>query len=197
MGESGQKSKFQNTSPGVAGAVILDHEGKAKGIPVAPRAEIWLSLKEQGLTAMAPRHEHDNPFTDGTFTLIAKGEDLQHQRPIGDDQVPQQPQSDPEPGDDRDPENIDIREETLEPAADQPPAPPEPAPEPEPEKAPEVPVPPTATEPVPAEKPVGVNPVEAEDGTVQPTPPPAPPVVDGGSTGPAPQPAPKAPPKRP
>lgn len=184
MGSSGPvKSKFQNTSRGVAGAVILTHEGKPRGIPVAPKAEVWLSIEEQALTANAPRNAHDNPFTDGTFTLIAKGEDLVHERPIGDDQEPTPvAEPDPDPADDKDPENIDIREESLEPADDQPPA----VPEPEPESEEEKPPPPMTTQPSPAEPPVGVNPVEGEDGTVEVDQPPVP--------KPAPKPLPPKPP---
>lgn len=164
MGTGPVKSKFQNTSPGVAGAVILNHKGEPTGIPVAPKAEVWLSIEEQALTANAPRNAHDNPFLDGTFTLIAKGEDLVHERPIGDDQAPSPvAEPDPDPADDADPEEIDIREESLEPAADQPPETPETPAEPEEENPP----PAMTTQPTAAEQPVAVNPVETDDGTVQ------------------------------
>lgn len=172
-------SKFQNTSPGVAGAIKLDLDGKPQGVPVRPKGEIWLTEQEQVLTANAPRNEQDNPFTDGTFTLIAKGSELGNQRPIGDDQQPQGTSDpDPEPTSVEDPEGIDMREETLEPAAEQPPAPPEPEPEEE--------QPPITTEPTPAEKPVAVNPEETPDGTVKPS-----------ETPPAPKPAPKPLPPKP
>lgn len=196
MGETGPKSKFQNTSPGVAGAVVLDHKGEARGVPVAPKAEIWLSQEEQALTAHAPRHAKDNPFTDGTFTLIAKGEDLtESERPIGDDQQPTgeaEPPA-PAPEENRDPEDIDMKVETPAPPPEQPPAPPAPEPEEKVEPGSETPPPPVITQdPEPAEVPVAVNPVEGEDGTVKAEESSSP---QPGS--PAPKPAPKAPPKRP
>lgn len=167
-------SKFQNTSPGVAGAVKLDLDGKPQGVPVRPKGEVWLTEQEQILTANAPRNEQDNPFTNGTFTLIAKGSELGNQRPIGDDQNPQGTSDpDPEPTSVIDPEEIDLREETLEPAAEQPPAPPAPEPEEKPEEA-QVPVPAISQEPQPSEKPVAVNPEETPDGTVKAVEPPAP-----------------------
>lgn len=78
------KSKFRNTSGGVAGAVTLDANNQARGVPVYPDESIWLTEMEQMLTANAPRNEVDNPFTDGTFTLEVRSEDATHARPIGD-----------------------------------------------------------------------------------------------------------------
>lgn len=80
------KSKFKNTGKGVAGAVQLDHQNQAKGVPVYPGESVWLSEQEQVLTAQAPRNEEDNPFTNGTFTLEIKAEDVTTSRPIGDHQ---------------------------------------------------------------------------------------------------------------
>lgn len=112
------KDKFKNTSTGVAGAIQLDHENKAKGVPVYPGESIWLSETEQALTAEAPRNEEDNPFTNGTFTLEVRGGEGQHARPIGRDQSEAADAGAPAAPSD-DPENIDIREE--QPAANEPP----------------------------------------------------------------------------
>jgi hypothetical protein len=81
------KSKFKNTGSGVAGAIQLDHQNQAKGVAVYPGESVWLSEQEQVLTAQAPRHEEDNPFTNGTFTLEVKAEDVTTSRPIGDHQA--------------------------------------------------------------------------------------------------------------
>lgn len=100
------KSKFRNTSGGVAGAIQLDHQNQAKGIPVYPNEEVWLTEQEQVLTANAPRNPEDNPFENGTFTLEVKAQDVAHSRPIGDLQEVPAEYAGPEP-----PEETEIVEE--------------------------------------------------------------------------------------
>jgi len=111
------KSKFKNTSGGVAGAVQLDHQNEAKGVAVYPGESVWLTEREQVLTANAPRNEEDNPFTNGTFTLEVKAEDVAHSRPIGDTQVdpaeqPPEPEPAPEP-EPEDPNSVEITDESA------------------------------------------------------------------------------------
>jgi hypothetical protein len=118
------KSKFKNVSGGVAGAIQLNHEGKAAGVPVFPNESIWLTEQEQVLTANAPRNESDNPFVNGTFQLEIKAEDAAYARPIGDtqqaDPPPAPPEGEPEPPpSEGDPEGIDLRQESG--AANEPP----------------------------------------------------------------------------
>jgi hypothetical protein len=109
------KSKFKNVSGGVAGAIQLNHEGKAAGVPVFPNESIWLTEQEEVLTANAPRNESDNPFTNGTFELEVRAEQAAHARPIGSSREPA-PASDPQPDtpavEGSDPEEIDLRTET-------------------------------------------------------------------------------------
>lgn len=57
------KRKFHNPTQGWVGAVVLDDDNKPKGRPVEPGGSIWLSQKEERLTAEAPHSAEDNPFT--------------------------------------------------------------------------------------------------------------------------------------
>lgn len=57
-----EKRRFENVSPELHGAVILDADNKAKGVAVQPGETIWLSLQEEQLTAEAPVRPEDNPF---------------------------------------------------------------------------------------------------------------------------------------
>lgn len=57
-----EKRRFENVTPEVHGAVILDADNKAKGVAVQPGETIWLSLQEEQLTAEAPVRPEDNPF---------------------------------------------------------------------------------------------------------------------------------------
>jgi hypothetical protein len=75
------KDQFRNDSGGVAGAVVLDGSGP-KAIAVQPGDVVWLSEDEQAYTANAPRREQDNPFINGTFTLISEGQNIKHARPL-------------------------------------------------------------------------------------------------------------------
>ncbi len=108
------KSKFKNVSGGVAGAIQLNHEGKAAGVPVFPGESIWLTEQEEILTANAPRNESDNPFTNGTFELEVRAEQAAHARPIGSSKDAA-PAADPQPDtpavEGADPEGIDLRTE--------------------------------------------------------------------------------------
>jgi hypothetical protein len=103
-----QKSQFENTSGGTAGAVIIDAEGKPKGISVDAGQTIWLSEREQALTANAPRNDEDNPFADGTFTLKIRASDVPTSRTLGDDQDIESPPAAPEQPEEQ---VEDIREE--------------------------------------------------------------------------------------
>lgn len=131
------QSKFTNVSGGVAGAVKLDHEGHAAGVAVFPNESVWLTEKEEILTANAPRNEADNPFVNGTFRCDVKSADAGHSRPIGSKHVNADPPERPAEAGEGDPENIDLRVET--PAANEPP----------PQAAAEPPAPPTAPTPPP------------------------------------------------
>jgi hypothetical protein len=91
------KSKFQNTSGGVVGAVVLDHEDKPKGAAIGPKGTIWLSEKEQVLTANAPRNDKDNPFANGDLSLLVRSSEMAAARPIGDLQEPQDAAPEEEP----------------------------------------------------------------------------------------------------
>jgi hypothetical protein len=75
------KDQFRNDSGGVAGAIVLEN-GQSKSVPVQPGDTIWLSEDEQAMTANAPRHEQDNPFINGTFTLMAEARHIRHARPL-------------------------------------------------------------------------------------------------------------------
>jgi hypothetical protein len=109
MAEAQLKSKFENVSKGVAGAVVIGLDGKPQGVPVPFKGVIWLSEEEEILTANAPRNEADNPFTNGTFKLLTRGTEIAHARPIGS-------LTQSEPGEPAD----------AEPAAEPPPEPPAP-----------------------------------------------------------------------
>lgn len=75
------KDQFRNDSGGVAGVIILEN-GQAKAIPVQPDDTVWLSEEEQAMTANAPRREHDNPFINGTLTLVTEAKEIRHARPL-------------------------------------------------------------------------------------------------------------------
>ena len=94
MAEPTLKSKFENVSKGVVGAVVFGLDGKPKGIPVPYKGVVWLTEEEEILTANAPRNEADNPFANGTFKLLVRGTEVAHARPIGSTQ---EPPAEPEP----------------------------------------------------------------------------------------------------
>jgi hypothetical protein len=75
------KDQFRNDSGGVAGAVIIENN-QAKAIPVQPGDTVWLSEDEQALTANAPKRQEDNPFINGTFTLVTEAQHIKHARPL-------------------------------------------------------------------------------------------------------------------
>lgn len=110
------QSKFTNVSGGVAGAIKLNHRSEPQGVAVFPNESIWLTEQEEVLTANAPRNPEDNPFTNGTFRLDVRAADAAEARPIGsrqEEQPPAPPQPAAEPGDEVDPEGIDIKVETT------------------------------------------------------------------------------------
>jgi len=110
------QSKFTNVSGGVAGAIKLNHRSEPQGVAVFPNESIWLTEQEEVLTANAPRNPEDNPFTNGTYRLDVRAADAAEARPIGSrqqEQPPAPPQPAAEPGDEDDPEGIDIKVETT------------------------------------------------------------------------------------
>jgi len=83
-----ERAEFRNDSPGIAGAIAIE-DGKRRGISVKPNESVWLSEEEQIATANAPRKDEDNPFTNGTFTLITDPTQVANRRPIGHSTLPQ------------------------------------------------------------------------------------------------------------
>lgn len=77
------RSEFVNVSGGVIGVVVLDGDGKRKGIPVKPNDSVWLTEEEEILTANAPRNDSDNPFAQGWLQLKTRASDVINRRPIG------------------------------------------------------------------------------------------------------------------
>lgn len=78
-----EKAEFRNDSAGVCGAVVTEAGGKPKGIAIKPGETIWLTEEDQILTANAPRKQEDNPFVNGTLTLVTEPKDIANRRPIG------------------------------------------------------------------------------------------------------------------
>lgn len=56
------KRKFINQGLGWVGYVSIQADGKPKGMSLAPGEGVWLSEKEERLTAEAPQNAEDNPF---------------------------------------------------------------------------------------------------------------------------------------
>jgi hypothetical protein len=75
------KDGFRNDSGGVAGAIIIENN-QTKAVPVQPDDMIWLTEDEQALTANAPKHGDNNPFINGTFTLVTEAVHIKHARPL-------------------------------------------------------------------------------------------------------------------
>lgn len=84
-----KRSEFKNVSGGHVGAQVKDHDGRMRGVDVAPDATIWLDESEQIATANAPRKDEDNPFTNGTFELLTPATEVANRRPIGHTEKPQ------------------------------------------------------------------------------------------------------------
>lgn len=84
MASAQPKDEFRNETKGFVGVVTIDPLGKEKGVAVRPGLTIWLSEAEQILTANAPRHDKDNPFTNGSLSLVTRAADVKNRRPIGD-----------------------------------------------------------------------------------------------------------------
>jgi hypothetical protein len=85
-----ERAEFRNDSPGIAGAVAIE-DGKRRGITVKPNESVWLSEEEQIATANAPRKDEDNPFVNGTFTLVTDPQQVANRRPLGHSSLPQVP----------------------------------------------------------------------------------------------------------
>lgn len=77
------KSGFTNKSGGHVGYTVVEN-GKEKALSARPDEEVFLSAEEQILTANAPRHEKNNPFTNGNLVLTTPSKQLANRRPIGD-----------------------------------------------------------------------------------------------------------------
>lgn len=84
------RDQFRNDSGGVAGAVTVNQRGDVQSVPVQPDDMVWLSEEEQALTANAPKHPEDNPFINGTFTLVTEAAEMVHARPLRPVDVPEQ-----------------------------------------------------------------------------------------------------------
>lgn len=76
------KDQFRNDSGGVAGAVVFSERGDRLGLAVQPGDTVWLSEEEQAVTANAPRDPDDNPFINGTFSLVTEGKEIRNARPL-------------------------------------------------------------------------------------------------------------------
>jgi hypothetical protein len=85
------RTEFKNASDGVQGAVIMDDTGKPTGVAVRPGDSIWLTETEEILTANAPRRDEDNPFTNGSFTVLTRATEVSNRRPIGSRETAQAP----------------------------------------------------------------------------------------------------------
>lgn len=90
------KDEFRNVTTGWIGVVTIDGRGDSQGIPVAPGQSVWLSEEEQIATANAPQSDADNPFTNGTLAIVAKGSEVKNRRPFGADVAPSLDQVVPE-----------------------------------------------------------------------------------------------------
>lgn len=77
------RSEFRNDSGGQCGVIVIEN-GREKAISVKPGDTILLSAQEQILTANAPKSDKDNPFTNGTLTLITPAANIANRRAIGD-----------------------------------------------------------------------------------------------------------------
>ena len=80
------KSEFRNDSGGVQGVVVI-REGKEHGTALKPGESIWLTEEEQIATANAPKKDSDNPFQNGSLTLVTQAQEIANRRPIGDPQT--------------------------------------------------------------------------------------------------------------
>jgi hypothetical protein len=94
------RTEFKNASDGVQGAVVMDDTGKPKGVAVRPGDSIWLTETEEILTANAPRRDEDNPFANGSFTLLTRATEVSNRRPIGSREAGEAPTSVEESPDD-------------------------------------------------------------------------------------------------
>lgn len=93
------KNEYRNDSPGVCGVTTIEN-GKTKGIAVKPGDSIWLSEEERIATANAPKRDGDNPFTNGTLTLVTPAAEIKNRRDIGPDELEgekPEPQSEVQP----------------------------------------------------------------------------------------------------
>lgn len=78
-----EKAEFRNTSRGHCGVIVIEAGQKPRGISVRPGDTVWLTEEEQIETANKPRKPEDNPFVNGTLTLVTEPKDLVNRRPIG------------------------------------------------------------------------------------------------------------------
>lgn len=78
-----QRTEFENVSEGVIGVVVLNDDNKPHGTAVKPGETIWLSEREEILTANAPRRDEDNPFAKGWLVPRTRPHEVLNRRPIG------------------------------------------------------------------------------------------------------------------
>lgn len=87
MSDNPTASEFRNDSEGVLGVIQRGgQDNKLRGGSVKPGDTVWLTEEEQVATANAPKLEANNPFTNGSLTLVTKQGELKNRRPIGDQQ---------------------------------------------------------------------------------------------------------------
>lgn len=91
-----EKAEFKNTSRGVVGAIVIEPGKKPRGIAVQPGDTVWLTEEEQIATANAPRKAENNPFVNGSLTLVTEPQEIVNRRPIGYSEGQQVPATDEE-----------------------------------------------------------------------------------------------------
>lgn len=78
-----ERTEFENVSEGVIGVVVLNADNKPHGVAVKPGDTVWLSEREEILTANAPRRDADNPFALGWLIPKTRPHEVLNRRPIG------------------------------------------------------------------------------------------------------------------
>jgi hypothetical protein len=91
-----EKAEFKNTSRGVVGAIVIEPGKKPRGIAVQPGDTVWLTEEEQIATANAPKKAENNPFVNGSLTLVTEPQEIVNRRPIGFSEGQQVPATDEE-----------------------------------------------------------------------------------------------------
>lgn len=81
--EQEMKAQFRNRTTGYVGVNVINEEGKEHGAAVDPGGTVWLSEREQMMTANAPRKPENNPFVGGHPDGGPALELITELRPIG------------------------------------------------------------------------------------------------------------------